>query len=207
MFGCDVFAIDKYPMLVERLRANGINFNLFDLAHGPLPFDDEFFDVVLNCEVIEHLFSLPYAMFYEMYRVLKRNGKLILSTPNLYSLVKRIRFFVGKRIIPPLSYPEDEPFSRASSQLVNQDHSLVLSRLSKRNEFGHTHFREYDIKELSSLASEAGFNIKLAFYPKTHGLFTDSNSYDLNPYHVIYRFLTLMHPPWRHFILILAEKK
>ncbi|MEO1590767.1 MAG: class I SAM-dependent methyltransferase [Cyanobacteria bacterium J06632_22] len=46
-----------------------------------LPFPDESFDVVLNADVIEHL-DQPDAALQEMARVLKPNGRLLMSTPN-----------------------------------------------------------------------------------------------------------------------------
>lgn len=45
-----------------------------------LPFDDDSFDTVLNVQVLEHT-PQPLALMKEMARVLKPNGKLILSAP------------------------------------------------------------------------------------------------------------------------------
>lgn len=46
-----------------------------------LPFTDDSFDVVICREVIEHLTN-PYDCLKEMYRVIKPEGELILTTPN-----------------------------------------------------------------------------------------------------------------------------
>ncbi|MBU1499651.1 class I SAM-dependent methyltransferase, partial [Patescibacteria group bacterium] len=45
-----------------------------------LPFESNFFDVVLATEIIEHL-SQPELMLAEIQRVLKPDGSLILTTP------------------------------------------------------------------------------------------------------------------------------
>jgi len=45
-----------------------------------LPFEKDYFDTVVNCEVIEHLEN-PEKMLQEVARVLKKGGKFILTTP------------------------------------------------------------------------------------------------------------------------------
>jgi ubiquinone/menaquinone biosynthesis C-methylase UbiE len=53
-----------------------ILYNGFDL-----PFKNNSFDIVISFQVIEHVESLPKYLS-EIYRVLKRNGTYILTTPN-----------------------------------------------------------------------------------------------------------------------------
>lgn len=48
-----------------------------------LPFEDQSFDVILATEVFEHL-SNPNKLILEAYRVLKKNGKIIITVPFLY---------------------------------------------------------------------------------------------------------------------------
>ena len=48
-----------------------------------IPFGNDFFDVVISSEVIEHTPN-PYLAIHELYRVLKPGGILILTTPNKY---------------------------------------------------------------------------------------------------------------------------
>jgi SAM-dependent methyltransferase len=50
-----------------------------------LPFGDGAFDVVLCTEVLEHLHT-PAAALAEMYRVLRPDGKLLLTTPFAYPI-------------------------------------------------------------------------------------------------------------------------
>ena len=55
-----------------------------------LPFCDESLEAVLALDVIEHLTS-PEDSLVEAYRVLKRGGRLVLTTPNPGSLGRRWR--------------------------------------------------------------------------------------------------------------------
>jgi ubiquinone/menaquinone biosynthesis C-methylase UbiE len=54
-----------------------------------LPFQSDYFDLVVSRSVIEHLQD-PGKVFGEFYRVLKAGGKVILVTPNKYDYVSVI---------------------------------------------------------------------------------------------------------------------
>lgn len=66
------------------------------------PWPDGFFDVVLCAEVIEHLTFFPSWMLYEIHRVLKPRGRLVLTTPNALRLFFRYgdaqNFFAGHHV-------------------------------------------------------------------------------------------------------------
>ncbi len=49
-----------------------------------LPFDNEFFDIVVSAWVLEHLQD-PQKAFLEIFRVLKPGGKVIFLTPNAWN--------------------------------------------------------------------------------------------------------------------------
>lgn len=59
-----------------------------------LPFEDNFFDLVVSAWVLEHLDS-PDKVFQEILRVLKPKGKVIFLTPNFWNYVVWIN-----RLIP-----------------------------------------------------------------------------------------------------------
>jgi SAM-dependent methyltransferase len=54
-----------------------------------LPYDDAFFDVVFLKHVIEHLHE-PIAAMQEICRVLKPNGRILITTPNTNSLGNKL---------------------------------------------------------------------------------------------------------------------
>lgn len=69
-----------YDLLLEGNWSNKIN---------------EKFDVVFAGEIIEHIFDTDNFL-QNIRKILKNNGRLIVTTPNLTSLGRRIMFFFGK---------------------------------------------------------------------------------------------------------------
>jgi len=65
-----------------------------DLNDG-FPVGDGGFDLVTAGEIIEHMID-ESALLRECHRVLRPNGQLVLTTPNLSYLVNRFLVFVGK---------------------------------------------------------------------------------------------------------------
>lgn len=83
--GFDVVAVDIEP---ELFCAEGISCHRVDL-NTTLPFPDESFEFVLCSNGIEHLED-PFQFIRECYRILKENGKLLVTTPNLLNLKARL---------------------------------------------------------------------------------------------------------------------
>ena len=74
-------------------KKKGINVKIHDISKG-LPYDSGYFDAIFAGEIIEHMTD---DMFFlaECKRILKKNGILLLTTPNLVSLRNRIRKLFG----------------------------------------------------------------------------------------------------------------
>jgi 2-polyprenyl-3-methyl-5-hydroxy-6-metoxy-1,4-benzoquinol methylase len=85
--GFDVEACDFNP---ERFKIASVNCKKADLNER-LPHISESFDFVACVEVIEHLRD-PWIAMSECSRVLKRNGTLIISTPNIMTIASRLQF-------------------------------------------------------------------------------------------------------------------
>jgi ubiquinone/menaquinone biosynthesis C-methylase UbiE len=80
-----------------------VNFQNMDVHN--LAFPDNYFDLIIASEVIEHL-NRPMGALKEIARVLKPNGKLIVTMPNLFSLPWFIRKLTCK--IKNLELTSDE---------------------------------------------------------------------------------------------------
>lgn len=77
-----LYGIDKSKRELEKARKNKFKTYLLDIDSQKFPFEDDFFDSITCLDVIEHVRD-PLFLLNESYRVLKRNGSLILSTPNI----------------------------------------------------------------------------------------------------------------------------
>lgn len=127
--------------------------------------ESDFFDVVLATEVIEHIFN-PQQFISEILRVIKNNGLILMSTPNVVSFISRIRMVLG--FLPPV-IGQDETHVRFYRQT---DLIRLFSSFGLRPEFiptsislnlrrPHSPFRIPCSKFTSGLADSLLFSIKV----------------------------------------------
>jgi len=127
----DVYGIDISEVALRKAELKGIKVKRGDVENT-LPFDDNTFDIVVCSEVIEHLFN-PMYLLEEIWRVLKPDGYIVLSTPNVAYFLRRIALFFGK-------FPEEVKWARTSNT----------------NEWEHIRF--FTINSLRKILESAGFN-------------------------------------------------
>jgi methionine biosynthesis protein MetW len=87
------------PALTQAGR-NGYRVCVADLDRQSLPFKDETFDVVVCTDVLEHLFA-PLFLVGEIHRVLRPEGTAVVSVPNQFDIVSRLRILFGMGLIHP----------------------------------------------------------------------------------------------------------
>ena len=89
--GKRVIGLDiDHEEIVKLSRAGG-DYTTADAEY--LPFKNESFDTVVLGEIIEH-FSCPTRLLEECYRVLRSNGPLCITTPNVYSIDRVLSYMV-----------------------------------------------------------------------------------------------------------------
>ncbi|MEI6296931.1 MAG: class I SAM-dependent methyltransferase [bacterium] len=66
-----------------------------DAQQEKLPYKDEFFDIIIMGEIIEHLLE-PERVMLEIKRVLNKDGFVIITTPNFLVFSNRIKMLLGK---------------------------------------------------------------------------------------------------------------
>jgi SAM-dependent methyltransferase len=87
--------IDLGKFQVNRDTAN-LQVVELNLIAPRLPFPDGSFDMAICLEGVEHLEN-QWQLMRNMHRVLKPDGYLILSTPNIINFKSRVRFFMEAR--------------------------------------------------------------------------------------------------------------
>ena len=126
--GFDAKGIDISGTAIGKARQRypGIRFEVASLEDG-LPFKNEEFDVIWCTEVLEHLFDVEAALA-EINRVLRANGKLVLTMP-YHGLVKNIAISVLSfdRHYDP-GGPHIRFFTRRSLHLCLRRAGFVLER-------------------------------------------------------------------------------
>jgi SAM-dependent methyltransferase len=85
--------LDHSTYRLMQAKERGYNLLLRGDAYK-IPFEDNLFDVVISFELIEHLLD-PKKLLSEINRVLKENGAVILSTPNLSYIFNRLSLLFG----------------------------------------------------------------------------------------------------------------
>lgn len=65
-----------------------------DIENEALRFDDDFFDIIISFEVLEHLRD-PSNYLSEIIRVSKDGALIMFSMPNITSFISRVRLLVG----------------------------------------------------------------------------------------------------------------
>ncbi len=83
--GMEVYGCDISPQAGEEL--NNIEVKQTDIENDPLPYDDNFFDVVFSKSLLEHLIH-PDHYLLEVNRILKPGGKVLTLVPDWESNYK-----------------------------------------------------------------------------------------------------------------------
>lgn len=116
-YGCGTCFLEK--LLPQKAKYHGCDIstalkeadNLRLIVDDRIPFDDDLFDVVYAGEVIEHILDTG-KFLKEITRVLKKNGLLIITTPNLSFWLNRILVLCGYQPYFTELCFEDKTFGR-----------------------------------------------------------------------------------------------
>ena len=101
----EVFGIDLNPIYIKKAERIHPGINFTNCGIEQTPFNTSFFDVVILSEVIEHV-SDEHKALNEVYRILRKDGWLILTTPHkgMFKFLDpgSYKYYINK-IISPLS--------------------------------------------------------------------------------------------------------
>ena len=105
LFGDNVVLGDINPDYSKSVKDRGIEFVKCDLLHNDLDYRDEF-DLIVVCEVVEHLPVPLHTILEKMKKWLKPGGYIFITTPNLYRFRNLVRLALGMRVFDLFFYPE-----------------------------------------------------------------------------------------------------
>lgn len=137
--GFDIEGIDIKPERIpDRLGDCKKRTFVWDIENEKPPkIINNRYDAIMCLEVIEHLHVNPLNFLNSLSSILKLNGLMLLSTPNLLSLKHRINFILGKQVF-------EHPLS-------------VYENLERHGSRGHQ--RIYSSNELADLLEVYGFEV------------------------------------------------
>lgn len=148
------FGSDHHPpqgvqtMSSERYgETHSFHYDYFNVEFAEYPYPDNSFDVVLFCEILEHLTEDPTHVLSEIHRVLRPGGHVLITTPNMLRWEHFRDLALGKNI--------HDPYSGYG----------VYGR----------HNREYAPQEVIRLLEECGFSVQQARLANVHNVGWDQH--------------------------------
>lgn len=135
--GFDVYGISSAH---EPIHSSKIK--ICNIENDKFPFKDNFFDIIICTEVVEHLPQSPTHALREMHRVTNKNGSLLVTTPNIARSINRVKLLFGRSVTYPLS-----------QVLENDGNGSVIY---------HRHNREYTLAELAELVRAGNWHTATA---------------------------------------------
>lgn len=185
----EVYGLDRTNLMEERCKSRGIEFKTCDLGSEPMPFDDDYFDLIVLAEVLEHVFAPPSDVLRQIRRIMRKNGKLIVSVPNIAGLDRRIWLLFG---VTPLGDPD---------------------RIMSHEWHGYGHLHEYTMKEIVSKLKGCKFTIlSKEFLLQQPRLLGSTESHRSNKWGIfpvirgIYHGMIFLVPSFRHIIYVECSK-
>ncbi len=144
-FGYEVHCIDTFNNMSDGvIQKFNLHYLKCIIESPPIPYQDNFFDIVILSEVIEHFNYSPLVPLKEIYRILKPGGLLFLTTPNVASIFSIYPLLRGENIYEPIDVSLRDGWQKTEAQ-----HRI----------FRDMHFRRYNIKEIRYLMQLSGFSI------------------------------------------------
>jgi 2-polyprenyl-3-methyl-5-hydroxy-6-metoxy-1,4-benzoquinol methylase len=144
--GWRLIGVDVSEHAIALAQRLPFEFHRANLEDG-VPEGDASVDLVYAGEVIEHVYD-PDSFLSECHRVLRTDGRLVLTTPNLQAWYNRVLFVVG---IQPLFYETSTRSARSGAG--------PLARL-KRQDDPVGHLRLFNRRALLDLLEATGFRAR-----------------------------------------------
>ena len=166
---------DNQKKILDFSEKLGIKFSL--LTDYNIPFENNYFDMVMLHSVLEHLHGSPRDLLNELLKRTKDNGYIFITVPNLVNIKKRIKVLFGKSNLPAFDTYYWFPGKWRG------------------------HVREYTKGDLKSLVKN--LDLEVVQLTSCHQMLRKIPSYLRG----VYRFLSYFFKGWADTWLLVAKKK
>jgi len=171
-------SIEKIKKIWQRNNIHILDKSIYD---NNLPWPNKYFDIVLSEAMIEHLKD-PKKFIEQCGKFLKPRGYLLISTPNPATLLKRLRFLLGRSPNWPI-----ESYYNAGENFTG-------------------HWREYTIKELIYMCQTSGFEIVKTYNKNLLASFKKISAWHKN-FQALIVLISSIFPKTKEMNYILCRKK
>lgn len=165
----EMLASDQYAAFGFNVEAGDFLSDAIDRVSGR-------YDLVLFCEIVEHIPLDPVEQFAKLKRFLKPGGKLLVTTPNAASASRCMQLLAGRN--------------------VNQPAAALFSPVSAEN--AAVHRREYVMAELAEAMRKAGLAVICQRYIR-------QGRARLRPGSLLLHTFIRAFPRWRPMMLLVGE--
>ena len=145
-----MIGIDISQYILEKIPNFNNEFVLICASALDIPLEDGSIDMIFSTDVLEHVAD-GRQMIKECHRILKKNGKIILVTPNRHRYILLIKKLIPKKLLQKLKKRLGQDFH--VSDMEQQSETLAKYDI-------HIHEHEYTFSELNKLLKKQGFNVE-----------------------------------------------
>lgn len=139
----------EFPGVIEHCRRLGYRCLEQNIGVDAWAIDDESVDVVVSCQVLEHIPNVDHVMS-ESRRVLRPGGRLLASTPNQGSLLNTMMLLAT--INPPYNMVSDRYYGLGNPFSTIRPSAEVGTA-------GHGHLRLFATRAMKDLFRVYGFRV------------------------------------------------
>jgi methionine biosynthesis protein MetW len=119
----DYYGVDIDSDLIKILNKKGINAKQADINKNILPFGNIKFEYITLMDILEHVLD-PEKLLLDSKNRLNKGGKLIVTLPNDYHILNKIRFILNK----PLTENPFAPYGHLHFFSIKDGEKFLVNR-------------------------------------------------------------------------------
>jgi len=174
----DILEFHKSKNVQNRFAEKEVPYFGVNLKEYKMPFESNSLDMIIMCEVLEHLNFNPLPVLKELNRITKKDGSIYIGMPNQSRISMRMKTLFG--------YSNRDNINSFFQQLDKNENFVV-----------GMHWREYTLKETCELLERMGYKVINKYY------YADIN--DIN-FLNFFKYIPYLFPFFKPFYVVHAKK-